>query len=170
MKTAITALLILLVLVALAPAQETTSVSEQYFILATGGWGPSTGARGEGSVGVRIANNMYSLTSLNMAGGVGAVTEDMLYKAATTRGLTLWGRAGAGASTTNTAAETSTTPTFGGGLMLSFDASKISAKLAGLEFVGSCKAMYATTTVNGATATTVRPMYQLGLKFTFQGK
>ncbi|MEN6534270.1 MAG: hypothetical protein ABFD89_11450 [Bryobacteraceae bacterium] len=163
----ITALLMLLALCAWGQT-ATPETSERYFVLATGGWGPATGGRGEGSVGIRIGTGIYSLTSTNLAGGVGAVTEDVLYRAATSRGLTLWGRAGGGVQTTNTATETSTAPTFGGGLMLAYDASKIASKLAGLEFVFSAKLMYLTAAENNTTVTTVRPMYQIGAKFSWQ--
>jgi multisubunit Na+/H+ antiporter MnhB subunit len=142
--------------------------TERYFLMGTGGWGPATGGRGEGSAGVRIGTGIYSLTSMNLAGGVGAVTEDILYRAASVRGVTLWARAGAGLTTTNTPTSTSTAPTFGGGAMVSYDLSRIRAALAGVEVVASCKIMYATTTVGSAATSTVKPMYQLGVKYSWQ--
>jgi hypothetical protein len=149
-------------------ATSTTDPGERYFLLATTGWGPATGARGEGSVGVRIGNDIYSLTSMNLAGGVGAVTEDVAYRAATAHGVTLWARAGAGVTTTNAVVSTSTMPTFGGGAMITYDLSRVKPALAGLEAVASCKILYTSTTVDGAATTTVKPMYQIGLKYGWQ--
>jgi|GEM_PF-3028596 len=160
-----------------AAAAPTTSASvtpaaadsgEHYFVLGSVGWGPATGGRGEGSVGVRVGSGIYSLTSMNLAGGVGAVTEDVLYRAASARGVTLWARGGMGLTTTNSQSGTSTSPTFGGGVMVSYDLSRIKPTLAGLELFASCKIMYATTTVDGASTSTVRPMYQGGVKYSWQ--
>jgi hypothetical protein len=154
-----------------APAvttSSTTDTGDRYFLMSTLGAGPATGWRGEGSVGVRLATDIYSLTSMNLAGGVGAVTEDVVYRAASARGVTLWARAGAGVTTTNATTSTSTMPTFGGGAMVSYDLSRLKAALAGLEAVASCKIMYTSTTVDGAATTTVKPMYQIGLKYAWQ--
>jgi hypothetical protein len=155
-----------------APSAE-VDPTEKYFVMLGGGWGPATGGRGEGSIGVRFTQNVYAVLDMNLAGGVGAIVGDVLYRAASTRGVTLWGRAGAGASTTNTALETKTSPTFGGGLMLTYDLSRVSQKLAGLEGFFTTKVMCVTDTFGGAanvaTSTVVKPQYLLGLKFNWAG-
>jgi hypothetical protein len=143
--------------------------SSNYFVMTTAGWGPQVGASGAVSVGIGVAKNVYAITTLDVAGGVGAVTEDVAYRVACTAGVCLYGSAGAGMSTTNGTASTSYTPTFAGGGMVTYDASKLWKKLAHFEFVGQVKIAYGsyTTTADGLTetGTAVKPQYRLGLKF-----
>ncbi len=49
--------------------------------------------------------------------------------------------------------------------MITYDASKIWSKLAGLEFAGSAKIMYTSVPAGAETTSIVKPMYQLGAKF-----
>ena len=173
MRTKICALLLFVVLLlSVIPAMaEDSTYNEKYFVMATSGWGPQVGASGDGSVGLKVASGVYAITTLDLAGGVGAVTEDVGYKAATTRGVTLWGFGGAGLTTTNTAEETKYTPSFGGGLMLTYDMAKISPKLKNFELVAQVRIGYGsyTTTVDGVTNTAqaVKPSYRFGGKFNF---
>lgn len=143
--------------------------NEKYFVMATAGWGPQVGGSGDGSVGVKVLTNVFSITSLDLAGGVGALTEDVAYKASSTRGVTLWGFGGAGFTTTNTAETTNYDPSFGGGLMLTYDMAKISPKLTGLELVAQVRisrGSYTTTTAGVTeTAEAVKPSYRFGMKF-----
>ena len=158
----LTVTILILLLCSYAAAQQ----GERFFVMASAGWGPETGARGEGSVGIRVTENVYGLTTMNAAGGVGAVVQDLLSKLATTRGVTLWGRAGAGATTTNLTDTTNYGLTFGGGVMMSYDLANISGKLRGLEVVVSAKAMYVPYSADGVSVTTiVRPQYFGGLKW-----
>jgi len=152
------------------PAEPTPGPA--YFVGANAGWGPDTGARGEGSVGIRLQTRVYAVTSMNLAGGVGAVVQDILYQAATTRGVTLWARGGGGATLARGGDLTSYSPTFGGGVMLAYDLAKISERLRGLEMTATVKAMNTTTvrTVDGVAETVsyTRPQYFMGLKFNWE--
>jgi hypothetical protein len=145
--------------------------TEKYFVMSTAGWGPQVGTSGDGSVGIKVASGVYSLTTLDLAGGIGAVNEDVAYKATTSRGVTLWGFGGAGFTSTNTTTDTSYDPTFGGGLMLTYDMSKITPKLANFELVAQVRISYGsyTTTTDGVTSTAeaVKPSYRFGVKFNF---
>lgn len=166
MRALLTICIIALFAITAAAQTADTTASEKFFVMSSAGWGPETGARGEGSVGVRVTENVYSLTTMNAAGGVGAVVQDLLSKLATTRGVTLWGRAGAGATTTNLPDGTDYSLTFGGGVMLTYDLSLVSHKLRNFEAIASVKAMYAPyVSPDGVTGTAVRPQYMMGLKF-----
>ena len=82
MKRFILLVVCILLFLSAIPAfvQDSAEPNEKFFFMMGSGRGPSdSGWRGELAVGAKMVSSVYGLLELNMAGGIGAISGDVLY-------------------------------------------------------------------------------------------